>query len=126
MNLFAITSGAIAVVNPMTPALLQISTGNVQAADFTRSPTYRAAVTVMAQVQDLSSEDIQHLEGLNLQGSEVAIYLSGDLDGLVRAENKGGDLVTIGAGTRAGDYLVTTVLEQWPDWVKVAATLQNT
>jgi len=35
------------------------------------------------------------------------------------------DRVTIASGTHRGVYLVAMVLEQWNDWVKVAATLQN-
>ena len=65
------------------------------------------------------------MEGLNQQGDQIAFYLNGEVDGLVRQRNKGGDLITISTGPLAGVYLVTLVLEQWNDWCKVAATLQN-
>lgn len=125
MDLYGITSGVIASVNPMTPAVLKVSTGSAKNPDFTRSPGYAPPVDVLAQVQELTTKDLMHLDGLNAQPSTVAIYVSGKVQGLVRSENKGGDLIAIPAGTRAGTYLVTAVLEQWADWVKVAATLQN-
>lgn len=125
MDLYGLTIGAISTVNAMTPAVLKVSTGSAKNADFTRSPAYAAPADVMAQVQELTTKDIAHLDSLNIQSSTVAVYVSGQIQGLVRAQNKGGDLITIAEGTRAGTYLVTAVLEQWADWVKVAATLQN-
>lgn len=125
MDLYGITSGVIASVNPMTPAVLKVSTGSAQNPDFTRSPSYAAPIDVTAQVQELTTKDLAHLDQLNVQSSTVAIYVSGKVQGLVRAENKGGDLIAIAGGTRSGTYLVTAVIEQWADWVKVAATLQN-
>jgi hypothetical protein len=122
----ALVSPYIAAVNPMTAAILQISDGSTIAADGSRTPKYRVPTSnVSAQVQPLSSKDLRQIEGLNLQGYVVAVYLSGELDGLVRVQNKGGDLITIATGVHAGVYLVSMVLEQYPDWVKVAATLQN-
>ena len=79
--------------------------------------------SLQAQVQALTFRDIVQIEGLNLQGTRRAIYLSGRVDGLVRSLNKGGDLITLPDGSV---WLVAMVLEQWPDWVKCAATLQNT
>jgi hypothetical protein len=82
----------------------------------------QAAFSLSAQIQALAFRDIVQIEGLNLQGTRRAIYLSGEIDGLVRADNKGGDLITFSNG---GVWLTAMVLEQWPDWVKVAATFQN-
>lgn len=125
MNLHAIVSPYIGAVNPQTPAVLQISDGWTTAPDFSRVPRYRIpTIDVLAQVQPLTSGDLRQIEGLNLQGYKRGIYLSGKLDGLVRVENKGGDLITIAKGFHAGVWLVATVLEQY-EWVKVAATLQN-
>ena len=123
MNLHGVVSGAISAINPMQTAVLKVSTGS------TLSPTgpgrpvpsYAAPVTLQAQVQDLSQRDLMHLESLNVQGSQKVIYLNGQVSGLSRPANKGGDLITLGADT----WLTTAVLEQWPDWAKVAVTLQN-
>ena len=122
MNLHQIVSGAIGAVNPFVPVTVRVSTGYTVAADGSQVPAYAADQTVSAQVQSLSYNDIQHLDALNIQGVRSAIYLNGQLSGLVRPENKGGDLVVFGDGTV---YLVAVVLENWPDWCKVAVTLQN-
>ena len=125
MNLNAIAGPIVRAVNPATPATVQISNGHTTNADGTQSPRFLTPVPVGADVQALSFRDLQQVEHLNLQGTRVAIYLNGQLNGLVRSQNKGGDLVTIASGAHAGVYLVAMVLEQWADWVKVAATLQN-
>lgn len=83
---------------------------------------FSTSFNVSAQVQPLSYKDIEHVDSLNIGGYRRAIYISGRLDALVRMNQKGGDLVILADGTV---WLVATVLEQWPDWVKVAATLQN-
>lgn len=126
MNLNALAGPVVAAVNPLTPASVQFSLGAVTNSDGTQTPKYQVPPTpVSAQVQPLSTGDIRQTEHLNLQGVKVAIYLNGELDGLVRVNKKGGDLVTIASGPHRGVYLVAMVLEQWNDWVKVAATLQN-
>jgi hypothetical protein len=122
VDLLAITSGAVGAVNPLTVMTVQISTGSTVAPDGKRTPTYATPVTPMGQVQPLSGEDLKQLDALNIQGSLRAIYLEGHIDGIVRSKNKGGDLVTDGSGNV---WLVTHVLEFWPDWCKVAVMLQN-
>lgn len=125
MNLHAIAGPIIAAVNPMILATLRASSGNTTLASGKRTPNYSADQLVPAQVQALTFRDIQQVEGLNLQGTRVAIYLYGKVSGLIRAQQDGGDIIIISAGANAGTYLVAMVLEQWPDWVKVACTLQN-
>lgn len=126
MNLHGIAGPIIATVNPKTVATLRVNSGiYTTAPDGSRAPVYLPDAPVMAQVQPLTFRDIQQTDGLNLQGTRVGIYLDGELDGLVRSQGKGGDLVIIPTGVHTGTYLVAMVLEQWPDWVKVAATLQN-
>jgi len=123
MDLLAITTPAIGVVNPRVPMSLEVSTGNSISSDGTQVPTYADAVTVMAEIQPLTSNDLRQLDALNIQGSFQAIYIEGQTSGIVRAENKGGDLITDQSGKV---WLVTMVLESWPDWCKVAVTLQLT
>lgn len=130
MNLQGITASAVSAVNPMVTAQLRVSTGNVTNPDFTISPSYAPAVPVQAQVQSLTYRDLQQTEGLNLQGTKRAIYLQGDVEGIVRPTNRGGDLINMPDGTV---WLVVLVLEQWgqnantpaEQWCKVAVTLQN-
>lgn len=126
MNLHGIAAPYISAVNPMTPATVQISDGYCIDDAGRQVPKYLIpSIPVLAQVQPMSSRDLQHSELMNLQGELVAIYVNGKLDGLVRVDRKGGDIITIPGGASKGIYLVNLVLEQWPDWVKVAATMQN-
>lgn len=121
MNLHGIVRGVITAVNPDRKAILRLSSGYSIAADGTQVPAYDPDVPVQAQMQDLSQKDIQHLEALNVQGSQKVIYLYGELQGLSRPGKLGGDLVVMEDGT----WLVTAVMEQWPDWCKVSVTMQN-
>jgi hypothetical protein len=73
-------------------------------------------------VQDLSQKDIRQLDALNIQGSQRTVYLNGEVNAVVRFSQSGGDLITTQDGTL---WLTTAVLEAWPDWTKIAITLQN-
>ena len=87
MNLQQITAGAVSAINPMVPCSLQVSTGSTTNADFSATPTYVTAVNVMGQVQSLTFSDLRQMEGLNIQGTKRAIYLQGDVEGVVRPSN---------------------------------------
>lgn len=125
VNLHGIASGMIAAVNPPIPVVVSVSTGSTLAAGGQRVPTYAPSVRVQGQVQPLQFRDIQQMDSLNVQGTRRAIYLYGQIDGLVRSENKGGDLIEVTAGPNAGTYLVAIVAEAWPDWCKALCTLQD-
>jgi len=127
MNLHAIASQVIPIVNPMIPATIKVSLGSATGPDGRQTPTFLVPPqAVTAQVQSLTYKDIQQVNSLNLQGVRVAIYLYGHFDALVRVSKKGGDIITINPPwPYAGIYLTAQVLEWWPDWCKVAATLQN-
>ena len=124
MDLHQIVSGGIGQVNPYVTGSIQVSTGNQQNpnGDGTLIPTYNVVPQVPMQVQELTERDIRMLDGLNIQGSQKVIYVRGLVQGLVRTKNKGGDLITLQDGSV---WLVTAVLEAWPDWCKVSVTLQN-
>jgi hypothetical protein len=120
VNLQAITAGAIGAVNPPYPATLKTSTGSTVAGDGTQTPTYNIT-QVTAQVQAMSGGDLRKTENLNLQGVVRAVYLQGDVEGLVRSQNRGGDILIFNRQT----WLVAAVLEHWTDWAKVAVVLQT-
>lgn len=101
---------------------IQVSAGNVTQADGTQVPVYRRAVRRLGQIQPMSNRDLRQMEGVNLQGSPQSLYIQGNVDGLVRVEGKGGDLVITEDGKT---WLVVQPLENWPDWCKVVVTLQN-
>lgn len=123
MNLRAIANAATQAINPNTPATLRTSTGSTTNPDGSTTPDY-ANSTVTAQVQATSGKDLHQLDNLNVQGVQQVAYLSGDAEGLVRLQQKGGDLLTIASGRYAGTWLVAVVIERWDTWVKAGLTQQ--
>lgn len=123
MNLHGIAKGLVSAVNPMTRLSMQRSLGGyTTAADGTRTTNYSPPFDVFGQVQDLTSDELKQLDGINLQGVHRSIYLNGHWEGLERTAVRGGTLLTTPDGNV---WLVVKVIEQWPDWCKVAVTLQN-
>jgi hypothetical protein len=125
VNLHGVVSGAIAAVNPFETGSIQTSAGTTTDDDGTQVPQYNPAVVLPMQVQPLQYRDIVHLDGLNIQGVSHKIYISGRVDGIIREQQKGGDLISIAGGLNKGLYLVSLVLEYWPDWCCVAVILQK-
>ncbi len=109
-------------VNPNMPVTIQASTGYTTGGTGMRQiPSYAAPVSGFAQVQALSSEDLRHLDGLNVQGATYSILLRGPLNTALRPNSQGGDLVTVNGQT----FLTVAVLEQWPLWTRAAIRLQD-
>jgi hypothetical protein len=125
VNLNAIVAPLTAAITPRETISIQQSTGYVTAADGSRAPSYAAAVSVLASIQELSSKDLAKLGNLNTQEQQIAIYLPGRWSGVIRASAQGGDMITRADGSK---WLLTMVMEDWlatGGWVKVVATLQN-
>jgi len=82
------------------------------------------------QVQALSAEDLKHPNFLNVQGVKRAVYLFGNVQGTVRPDAKGGDLLVFpqNRGGLNRTWLVVAVFETWtPDaqgFCKVGVVLQ--
>lgn len=96
---------------------------NVNQAQEIDAEAMATSLALNGQVQPLQYKDIQLMDGLNLQGTRRKFYLFGAVDGLVRPDNKGGDLIT---DPDNNVWLVATVSEQWSrSWVAALATLQN-
>lgn len=127
MNLHGIVAGAVAAVNPHITAQILASDGYTTSPDGTQVPQYLPATDIKIQSQALQYNDIVQLDGLNIQGERRAVYLPGDWNGVVRADQKGGDLLRFPdhKGGPVRTWLVVLVLENWPDWTKVAVTLQD-
>lgn len=125
MDLHGIVSGAIGAVNPHVSGTVKVSSGYATAGDGARKSAYTTFTDVQMQVQPLSTGDLKLVDSLNIQGELRAIYLEGECAGLVRAREKGGDLIVLTAAPNAGTWLVSAVPEQWADWAHVIATLQN-
>jgi hypothetical protein len=93
MNLHGIVAPTVGAVNPLTSAAVQISTGYTTSADGTVTPSY-SNLTVLVQVQALTSTEMDQLDGLNLQGVKRAVYTPGWLNGMIRVDSKGGDVMS--------------------------------
>ena len=123
MNLHAIVSGAIGAINPQVAVTLTINAGGYTTnADGSRTPNVAAPASATAQSQPMQYNDIVQADSFNIQGVRRKVYLSGEIDGLVRADNKGGDLITYPDGSV---WKVAFITEQWPDWCAAVITLQN-
>lgn len=129
LNLHNITRPAINTVNPEILGVWRRSTGYTTFSDGTQVPTY-ADTTVPMQVQALSGKDLKHTDFLNMQGVKRSVYLYGDVQGVVKPDVKGGDILQF-PETRGGanrDWLVVVVFETWvPDasgFCKVGVVLQ--
>jgi hypothetical protein len=130
MDLRGIANQVSNTVNPNIIVLWQASSGFTVGISGKTTPTYAAGVNGPAQVQALDNSDLKQIEGLNITGSIRALYMKGNLAGVIRADNQGGDLITIGSQTNAppllvGSWLVVKVLESWPNWTKVVIVKQN-
>lgn len=121
MNLHGIAGPIVAAVNPTVTVTVWTSTGSTTGADGRQTPTY-ASRTAQAQIQALTYRDLVQTDGLNMNGVKRAVYFYGDVEGIVRSADRGGDLVTFPDDTV---WLVAMVLEAWPDWCKVAVVLQT-
>ena len=125
MNLSAIVSAAIGEVNPPQTITIEPSTGYSTNAAGKSTPSFGTPQIVQAQVQPLQYNDLVMTDGMNLQGQRCKIYLQGDWNGIIRADQKGGDRLTLADGTR---WLVVIQAENWggaDGWTAVVCTRQN-
>lgn len=121
MNLRGIANSVARVINPNTAVTVKVSTGySIDPVTRKQVPSY-TQYTGYAQVQALDGSDLKHLDGLNIQGTLRAIYLYGNLAGVIRPDTKGGDIIMIAGKT----WLVVKVIETWPGWCKVAVNYQG-
>lgn len=95
-----------------------------QAIDGIALETITTSLPLLAQIQPMTWRDLQMLDGVSMNGIRKSIYLNGNLDGIIRVQLKGGDLVTFGGQT----WLVGQQLEGFnptAGWTKAAITLQD-
>lgn len=125
MNLRAIANKFIQATNPNVQIQWIQSNGYVVNDAGKRTPQ-TLTLTVNAQIQALSSSDLKHIDGLNLTNVMRTVYLYGNAAGVVRVDQLGGDILVF-PETPNGcnrNWLVTQVVETWPDWCHVIVTLQ--
>lgn len=153
MNLHGIVRGAIQAVNPDTTAIWQQNIGYTIANDGAQVPVYNTVSGVPVQVQGVSSRELAHTNYLNIEAVYRRVYLFGSVNGVVRTEMMGGDLLTFNDYNLAavqdssgrfvvdgeGNYVrastarvwkVMEVSERWPDmagfgWSSAIVCLQT-
>lgn len=129
MNLHGIVRKAINTVNPDITGVWRESTGFTQNAVGRPIPAYTDH-TIQMQVQALTGKDLMHPAFVSQQGVKRSVYAFGNIQGVVRPDGTGGDLLVF-PQDRGGvnrTWLVVAVLESWtPDsagWCKVGVVLQ--
>jgi hypothetical protein len=124
LNLHGIVSAAISAVNPNVTADWQQSIGNTTNADFSRTPSYAPAVEVEIQSQALTFKDLVQLSGVNIAGEALAFYVNGNVQGVSRPGEAGGDIFTFDDGSK---WLCVHILENFSrssGWTKCAVVRQ--
>lgn len=126
MNLHGTVRGAITSVNPDVICPYYKSNGSTQDANFKRTAAYAAPVNVPCQIQALTARELAHQAFLNIQGLKRGVYMYGNTQGVVRPDDKGGDLLRFAQvpGGLVQTWKVVVVFETWPDWCKVGVVLQ--
>lgn len=128
MDLRGIANQVSNSVNNNIIVTLQTSNGYTMGAGNRQVPAYNPGITGPAQIQALDNSDLKQLEGLNIQGAIRALYMYGNLAGVIRPDQRGGDLITIGPPAipaLQGQWLITKVLESWPAWTKCLVVKQG-
>ena len=121
MDLRSIANNAIQPINQDITVEVWASTGYVIGAGLKQIPSYAAPLTLPAQIQALSNDELKQIDGLNISGVSKAIYIKGDLRGIIKPDSLGGDLVKWNSKT----WLVVKVLESWPTWTKCVLIYQG-
>lgn len=121
MDLRGLANDATSTINPNEFVTIKSSNGYTVGAGARQIPSYVEA-SGYAQIQALDGDDLKQLDNISQQGVLRAIYLRGALHGIIRPYSLGGDLVTRADGST---WLVTNILETWPDWTKAVITLQK-
>jgi len=122
MNLHGIVRTAINSVNPFVQAIVYRSLPAITQGNGHRTPQWEPGVAMKVQKQAMSQKDLEHTDNLNLQGILTKIWMDGAVYGVDRGTQGGGDIIVIGGEI----WLVSAVMEIWPDWCSIIGTLQAT
>jgi hypothetical protein len=121
MNLRAIANAKIQVINSDLNIIIRLSDGYTLGQGARQIPEYLPDFTAKGQLQAADEEFLKQQDGLNLQSVYRNLYITGNLDGVVRSRLKGGDLIFI----ENEEWIVVKVIEHWKNWVKVLICLQS-
>jgi len=120
LNLHKISNSLIRSVNPNISAVVRRYSGEVMGQGRKPIPQYAPDEQIIIQFQPLTRGDLQHVDGLNIQGLFKSIHVNGSFYSVNRDMQKGGDLFIVDGKT----WLVIEPLELWPDWSRLLVCLQ--
>lgn len=120
LNLHKIANSAIRRVNPNISAVLKKYAGETIGPGRKPAPSYLPDQNVTIQLQPISRGDMQHVDGLNIQGLAKVIYVNGNYFSVQREMEQGGDIFVI----NGEQWLVVEPVELWPNWCRLIAVLQ--
>lgn len=123
MNLRSIANGSTRAIRPNNPVVWRRSNGYTQDPDTgQRTPAY-IDVNIPANIQAVSSQELNMVLGMGIQGYHRALYINGSALGTMRNLMKGGDMFLFSGAT----WKATIVPEDWDDcgWSRVIVTLQQ-
>lgn len=120
MNLHKISNSLIRNVNPNITATVRRYAGFTVGPGRSRVPSYHPDESITIQFQPLTKGDLQHVDGLNMQGLFKSIHVNGSFYSVNREMQKGGDLFIVDGKT----WLVIEPLELWPQWSRLLVCLQ--
>ncbi|HII3565160.1 TPA: hypothetical protein ACY3LZ_004145 [Citrobacter freundii] len=120
MNLRNLANAATRRVNPNIPAVVRRYSGETMGPGRKPIPQYAPDEEIIIQFQPLTKGDLQHVDGLNIQGLFKSIHVNGSFYSVNREMQKGGDLFIVDGKT----WLVIEPLELWPDWSRLLVCLQ--
>ena len=121
MNLRARANRVTLRINPNVTVVIRKSTGFTQDSSMKRTPSYAADLSVLAQVQSLTFDDLRQIDGLNLQGEKRAVYLDGNYIATSRVNQTGGDIVVLPDSSK---WLSVQATESWGEWTKLIIVRQ--
>lgn len=128
LNLRGIANNAIQGINPNLPITLRMGSYQINPDTLLQEPVYTES-QVMGNVQSLSNDDLAQVAAVNLEGTVKAVYLYGNVSGVVRSSGQASSELLfkddIGGVVGIWTWNVYKVAEAWPGWCKVFAVLQE-
>lgn len=132
MNIRNIANRSTQRINPNLTATVTRGTGYTTSPSGHRTATTSAPIPVVIQFQALTKKEVDHIDALNVAGTEIAAYANMQLSSPDRTTGVGGDFISFGTDAaipenlRGTQWWVTIVLEGWATsgWCKVGLTRQ--
>ena len=126
INVRSLANMATQNVNPNRMVTLEVNQGYA-VNEYGEQVAAFLSEEVEIQSQSLSNSDKRLLDGINLQGEYITIYVYGAVDGIRRWIQKGSSRFIFPAYGESDPVVwnVEMVAESWPTWTRVIACRQS-